>query len=70
MIPHYHINVFWSDEDGCWIADVPDLPSCSARGDTAQEVVSLVQQAMIDWVAGARDKGLEIPQPHYQPDAA
>jgi hypothetical protein len=30
MSAHYHISVFWSDEDGCWIADVPDLPGCSA----------------------------------------
>ena len=32
--PHYHINLFWSAEDECWIADVPDLKPCSAHGDT------------------------------------
>jgi predicted RNase H-like HicB family nuclease len=37
--PHYHINVFWSDEDDCWIADVPDLRYCSAHGGTPAEAV-------------------------------
>jgi len=27
-VPHYAVIVFWSDEDGAWVADVPDLKSC------------------------------------------
>jgi hypothetical protein len=30
----FDINVFYSDEDGGWIADVPDLVACSAFGKT------------------------------------
>jgi predicted RNase H-like HicB family nuclease len=37
-----HINVFWSDEDGGYIADIPDLESCSAFGRTAEEAVAEV----------------------------
>ena len=33
MTHKYHINLFWSEPDGAWIADVPDLHSCSAFGD-------------------------------------
>ncbi len=32
MNPAYRIEVFYSDEDEVWIADVPDLPLCSAHG--------------------------------------
>ena len=32
----YHINIFWSDEDDCYIADIPDLKYCSAFGDTGK----------------------------------
>ena len=35
----YHINVFYSDEDGGWIADIPDLVACSAVGKTPQEAL-------------------------------
>lgn len=65
--PHYHINVFWSDEDTCWIADVPDLRYCSAHGDTAAEALESVQEAMQGWLEVARDHGMTIPEPTYQP---
>ena len=35
----YAIVVFWSDEDDAWVADVPDLKSCSAFGGTREEAV-------------------------------
>jgi predicted RNase H-like HicB family nuclease len=47
MIPKYHINLFWSGPDGAWAADVPDLQSCSAFGDTPAEI----EQAIEAWLA-------------------
>jgi predicted RNase H-like HicB family nuclease len=63
----YAIIVFWSEEDGSWIADVPDLKSCSAFGTTPEEALAQVRVAMDTWLAVARDAGLEIPKPHFQP---
>jgi predicted RNase H-like HicB family nuclease len=68
--PRYHINVFWSDEDSCWIADVPDLRTCSAHGDTPADAVDRVRDAVAGWLAVARDRGLPIPEPRYSPRAA
>lgn len=64
---HYAIIVFWSGDDGAWIADIPDLKSCSALGDTPEEAVAEVQVAMEAWLAAARDAGLPIPVPRFQP---
>ncbi|MDP9422911.1 MAG: type II toxin-antitoxin system HicB family antitoxin [Pseudomonadota bacterium] len=69
-VPHYHINVFWSDEDGLWIADVPDLKYCSSHGDTPEEAIANIQDAIEGWLETAREEGLEIPQPRYRPAAA
>ena len=63
--PHYHINLFWSDEDDCWIADVPDLRSCSAHGDTPTEAVANIEDAIEGWLQVARDRGMPIPEPLY-----
>jgi len=63
----YHINLFWSDEDGCWVADVPDLKSCSAFGDTPEEALAEVQIASDAWLAVAREEGRPIPKPRYRP---
>ena len=67
MSAHYHINVFWSDEDGCWIADVPDLPGCSAHGRSPAEAAREAEEAMALWLDTARAEGLPIPQPRYKP---
>jgi predicted RNase H-like HicB family nuclease len=64
---HYAIIVFWSDEDRAWVADVPDLKPCSAFGSTPEEAVAEVSIAMEAWLAAARDAGLEIPKPRFQP---
>ena len=63
----YHINVFWSDEDGCWIADVPDLEYCSAHGDTPAKAVAEVEAAIDAWLEAAREAGKAIPAPRYRP---
>lgn len=70
MTHRYHINVFWSDEDECWVADVPDLRFCSAFGDTPDEALAEVQIAMAAWLEVARERDLEIPKPRYRPPAA
>jgi predicted RNase H-like HicB family nuclease len=67
MTPKYHINVFWSDEDRCWIADVPDLKTCAAHGDSPEKAVAEVLVAMEGWLDVARQQGGPIPEPRYKP---
>jgi predicted RNase H-like HicB family nuclease len=67
---HYAIIVFWSEEDGGWVADVPDLKSCSAFGDTPEEAVAEVRVAMQAWLAAAREAGHPIPEVRYRPHVA
>ncbi len=63
----YHINVFYSDEDGGYIADIPDLTYCSAFGATPEEAVREVQVAKSAWLEAARAEGKPIPSPRYRP---
>ena len=43
----YHINVFYSEEDGGYIADIPDLPHCAAFGETQEQALATRDQASI-----------------------
>jgi predicted RNase H-like HicB family nuclease len=70
MDPHYHINVFWSDEDGLWIADVPDLRFCSAHGATPSEATDEVRVAIELWLETAKQEGVPIPVARYRAAAA
>lgn len=67
MQHHYHINVFWSEEDQSWIADVPDLKPCSAHGDTPAEAIDEAEIAIALWLETARERGFSIPEPRYRP---
>jgi predicted RNase H-like HicB family nuclease len=59
----YSVVISWSDEDAVFIAQVPELPGCVAHGDTREEALSNVQDAMDLWLGVARKRGREIPKP-------
>lgn len=63
----YHINIFYSAEDGGYIADIPDLEACSAFGDSPDEALVEVQKAKAAWLKAARAARKPIPQPRYRP---
>jgi predicted RNase H-like HicB family nuclease len=63
----YHINVFYSDEDGGYIADIPDLTHCSGFGETAEIALREVEIAKALWIETAKAEGLPIPEPRYRP---
>lgn len=63
----YHINIFYSDEDGGYIADIPDLEACSAFGNTASEALKQVEIAKAAWLEAAHAEGKSIPPPRYRP---
>lgn len=63
----YHINMFWSDEDEAWVADIPDLRQCSAVGTNPQEALAEVLEAKQAWLGSAREHGDPVPEPRYRP---
>lgn len=63
----YHINIFYSDDDGGYIADIPDLRNCSAFGETPDEALRQVMVAQKLWLDEARHSNLPIPKPQYCP---
>ncbi len=63
----YHINIFYSEDDEGYIADIPDLDACSAFGDTPTEALRQVELAKVAWLDAARAEGKPIPLPRYRP---
>ena len=62
----YSINIFFSEEDGGYIADIPDLDSCSAFGASPEEALREVEKAKAAWLAAAHSSGKPIPEPRYR----
>ena len=63
----YHINIFYSEQDDGYIADIPDLKHCSAFGETPDEALREVLKAKVAWLEAAKKNKKTIPAPRYRP---
>jgi predicted RNase H-like HicB family nuclease len=59
----YAIEIFYSEEDEGYIAVVPELPGCSAFGDSEESALHEIKLAMDLWLKTAKAEGREIPKP-------
>ncbi len=59
----YEIIIYWSNADGAFVAEVPELQGCAAHGDTQEAALAEICQAMDLWVETAREFGDRVPEP-------
>ena len=59
----YEIIIYWSNEDAAFVAEVPELPGCSAHGDTQKNALENVNHAVELWIETAREFGDPVPEP-------
>jgi predicted RNase H-like HicB family nuclease len=59
----YEVIIFWSQEDGVYLADIPELPGCIAHGKNQREALSNVRQAAALWIKTAKEFGDPVPEP-------
>lgn len=57
------IILYWSAEDAAFIAEVPELPGCMAHGESQDEALRHVQDAMAAWIEVAQEIGRSIREP-------
>lgn len=62
----YEVVIFWSDEDDVFVTFVPELIGCMAHGETREEALQNIQEAMALWVDIARETGKPVPEPVCQ----
>ena len=67
ILGSYPINVFYSEKDGGYIAEIPDLKYCSAFGETPEIALAELLKAKSAWLLAARLEGKSIPKPKYRP---
>lgn len=62
----YEVNIYWSCEDGVFVAEVPELPGCMAHGNTKAEALANADEAAQLWLDTAAEFGDPIPEPKGQ----
>ena len=63
MQNRYELVIYWSEEDGCFLAEVPELPGCMADGASYQEAVKNVEVVIEEWISTANEIGRPVPEP-------
>lgn len=63
MQSRYELVIYWSNEDQCFVVEVPELPGCMADGASYQEAVKNAEVIIAEWIATARELGRDIPDP-------
>ena len=64
---HYTVVLLPEPEEGGYSVLVPALPGCVTQGETVEECLALAQDAIIGWIATARDFGEPNPEEKEQP---
>jgi len=59
----YELVIYWRDEDGAFLVEVPELPGCMADGRTYQEAVANAEVVIQEWTETAKELGRPIPEP-------
>ncbi len=59
----YEIIIYWSKDDNCFLAEVPELSGCMADGKNYAEALENVQAVINDWIETAQSLGRPIPEP-------
>ena len=59
----YEVIIYWSNDDGAFVAEVPELPGCMAHGTSRQEALAKVGDAISLWLDTAREFNRPIPEP-------
>ena len=59
----YEIILYWSSEDRAFVAEVPELPGCTAHGDSQNAALKQANEAIQLWIDTAREHGDPVPQP-------
>ena len=61
--PKYRVDIVWSTEDDCYIANVPELPNCQTHGATMEDAVAMAKEAIEGYLETLEKEKLPIPPP-------
>ena len=59
----YEVIIWYSKEDECFLAEVPELPGCVADGESITEAASEIEKSMDLWIDVNKKRGIPIPEP-------
>jgi predicted RNase H-like HicB family nuclease len=62
-LSHYEVDIYWSAEDGVYVAKVPELPGCMTHGTTRAQAAKNAEEAITLYIQTLTDRGIKAPVP-------
>ena len=58
--------VIYPGEDGYWVAECPSLPGCVSQGETRQDAISNIKDAIDACISVLEEDGLPVPEERFE----
>lgn len=58
--------ILYPGEDGFWVAECPSLPGCISQGETREDAVANMREAIQAYIAALTEDGLPVPEDNFQ----
>jgi predicted RNase H-like HicB family nuclease len=58
--------ILYPGEDGFWVVECPNLPGCVSQGETRQEAIANIKEAIETYVAVLEEDGLPVPEERFE----
>ena len=57
--------IIYPGEDGFWVAECPSLPGCISQGETRDQAIANIREAIEGYVLALQDDSLPVPEEHF-----
>jgi len=58
--------IVYPGEDGFWVAECPSLPGCVSQGETREQAIANIREAIEGYILALQDDKLPVPEEHFE----
>jgi predicted RNase H-like HicB family nuclease len=58
--------IIYPGEDGYWVAECPSLPGCVSQGNTREEAIANIREAINGYVSALQEDHLPVPPERFE----
>ena len=57
--------IIYPGEDGGWVVECPTLPGCISQGNTKEEAIENIREAILAYIDALQEDGLPVPEERF-----
>ena len=58
--------IIYPGENGYWVAECPSLPGCISQGQSREEAITNIREAIEGYIQALKEDGLPVPQDRFE----